>query len=55
MVRRDGFLNLWIKHDDAQGTTLRVMLGDAVDPQVEIQEDFVRVTVQKLGAGSARN
>jgi hypothetical protein len=52
-IRRDGFLNLWIKHDDSQGTTLRVMLGDASDPQVEINEDFVRVTVQKVAAPAA--
>jgi hypothetical protein len=52
-VRRDGFLNLWIKHEDSQGTTLRVMLGDASDPQVEINEDFVRVTVQKVAAAAA--
>ncbi len=54
-IRHDGFLNLWIKHDEAQGTTLRVMLGDAASPQVEIQDDFVRVTVQKIVAAATAN
>lgn len=47
-IRRDGFLNLWIKHGEAEGTTLRLMLGDATNPDVEIQDDFVRVNVQKI-------
>ncbi|MEA2697703.1 MAG: hypothetical protein QOI66_1974 [Myxococcales bacterium] len=46
-IRHDGFLNLWIKHDETEGTTLRLMLGDATNPDVEIQDDFVRVNVQK--------
>ncbi|HEX3693774.1 MAG TPA: hypothetical protein VH374_00185 [Polyangia bacterium] len=52
-IRHDGFLNLWIKHDDAQGTTLKVVLGDASGPQVEIQDDFVRVTVQKTAPAAS--
>ncbi|HVR63701.1 MAG TPA: hypothetical protein VMU50_17490 [Polyangia bacterium] len=52
-IRRDGFSNLWIKHDAQQGTSLRVMLGDAANPAVEIQDDFVRVTVQKTGPAPA--
>ena len=47
-IRHDGFLNLWIKHDAQQGSSLRVTLSDAANPQVEIQDDFVRVTVQKI-------
>jgi hypothetical protein len=47
-VRHDGFRQLWIKKDDQTGTSLRVVLGDASDPQVEIKEDFVRVTVRRL-------
>ena len=47
-IRHDGFLNLWIKHDDTDGTTLRLMLGDVANPTVEIQDDFVRITVQKI-------
>ena len=46
-VRHDGFRQLWIKKDDDAGTTIRVVLGDASDPQVEIKEDFVRVTVRR--------
>jgi hypothetical protein len=47
-VRHDGFRQLWIKKDDAGVTTIRVVLGDASDPQVEIKDEFVRVTVRRL-------
>jgi hypothetical protein len=44
--KRNGFRQLWIKKEDV-GTTMRVVLGDATDPQVEIKEEFVRVTVRR--------
>jgi hypothetical protein len=47
-LKRGGFRQLWIKKDDATAvTTLRLALGDATDPQVEIKDDFVRVTVRR--------
>ncbi|HVU52292.1 MAG TPA: hypothetical protein VHL80_16475, partial [Polyangia bacterium] len=46
-VKHDGFRQLWIKKDDESGTTLRVVLGEATDPQVEIKDDFVRVTIRR--------
>jgi hypothetical protein len=44
-VKHDGFRQLWIKKD-ASGTSMRIVLGDASDPQVEIKDAFVRVTVR---------
>jgi hypothetical protein len=53
-VRHDGFRQLWIKKDDETGTVIRVVLGDGIDPQVEIKDEFVRVTVRRLAdAGAA--
>jgi len=53
-VRHDGFRQLWIKKDEATGsTTIRVVLGEASDPQVEIKDDFVRVTVRRPAPESA--
>jgi hypothetical protein len=47
-VRHDGFRQLWIKKDEGTGaTTIRVVLGDGSDPQVEIKDEFVRVTVRR--------
>jgi hypothetical protein len=47
-IRHDGFRQLWIKKDDATGvSTLRVVLGEASDPQVEIKDEFVRITVRR--------
>jgi hypothetical protein len=46
-IKHDGFHQLWIKQEDAEGTTLRVVLDAAYDPQVEIKDDFVRVTVRR--------
>jgi hypothetical protein len=47
-IRHDGFRQLWIKKDDQTGaTTIRVVLGEATDPQVEIKDEFVRVTVRR--------
>ncbi|HVZ73220.1 MAG TPA: hypothetical protein VHJ20_12655 [Polyangia bacterium] len=50
-IKRDGFRQLWIKKTD-DGTTLRLVLGDVSDPQVEIKDEFVRVTVRRPVEGS---
>lgn len=48
-LRREGYRQLWIKKDEATGTTtMRIVLGEASDPQVEIKDDFVRVVVRRL-------
>jgi hypothetical protein len=49
-VKHDGFRQLWIKKDEESGTSIRVVLGDASDPQVEIKDEFVRVTVRRFEA-----
>jgi hypothetical protein len=47
-IRREGFRQLWIKQEDGvAGATLRVVLDEGSDPQVEIKDDFVRVTVRR--------
>jgi hypothetical protein len=47
-IRREGFRQLWIKQEEGvAGATLRVVLDEASDPQVEIKDDFVRVTVRR--------
>jgi hypothetical protein len=53
-IRHDGFRQLWIKKDEATGvTTIRVVLGEAGDPQVEIKDEFVRITVRRPVDGAA--
>ena len=53
-VRHDGFRQLWIKKDESSGaTTMRIVLGEATDPQAEIKDDFVRVTVKRLQGAPA--
>ena len=52
-VKHDGFRQLWIKKDDESGTNLRVVLGEASEPQVEIKDDFVRVTIRRPVAAPA--
>jgi hypothetical protein len=52
-VKRDGFRQLWIKKEDESGTTLRIVLGEASDPQVEIRDDFVRVTIRRPAGAPA--
>jgi hypothetical protein len=49
-IKHDGFRTLWIKKDDNEGTTLRLMLGDAYGPQVEIRDEYIRITVRKPNA-----
>jgi hypothetical protein len=46
-IRREGLSNLWIKQDESEGTTLKLMLNEATSPTVEIKDDFVRITVRK--------
>ncbi len=46
-IRREGLSNLWIKQDEREGTTLKLMLNEATSPTVEIKDDFVRITVHK--------
>jgi hypothetical protein len=49
-VKREGFRNLWVKTDEGGGTTLRIGLADANNPEVEIKEGYVKVTVRKPAA-----
>ncbi len=56
-VSRDGFRLLWINQaekdaDPNDGTSLKLGLSDLGDPQVEIKDDFVRVTVRRSTEGS---
>ena len=44
---RGSVSNLWIKQDEGEGTTLKLMLNEATSPTVEIKDDFVRITVRK--------
>lgn len=46
-IRREGLSNLWIKQEEGEGTTLRLNLNEATAPQVEIKDDYVRITVRK--------
>jgi hypothetical protein len=47
-LKRDGFRQLWIKKDEQSGATvLRIVLGDVSDPQADIKDDYVRVTVRR--------
>jgi hypothetical protein len=51
------FHRVWIDQDEANakpsdGSKLRIVLGHTYDPQVEITEDFVRVSVRRAEPGS---
>jgi hypothetical protein len=47
-IKHDGFSKLWLGKDkDSAATTVKLTLGDASDPQVEIKDDFIRVTVRR--------
>jgi puromycin-sensitive aminopeptidase len=55
-LHRQGFRQLWIyqKEVDAKpedGTVLKVIVTDPGPPEVEIRDDFVRVTIHRPGAG----
>ena len=49
-LEKEGFRQLWVDQaevnaDPAKGTTLKVVLAESVGPQVDIKDDFVRVTI----------
>jgi hypothetical protein len=47
-LKRDGYRQLWIKKDEESGATvLRIVLGDVSEPQADIKDDYVRVTVRR--------
>jgi len=47
-IKREGFRNLWIlKQEEGEGTTVKLMLGEATAPQVEIKDDYIRINVRK--------
>jgi hypothetical protein len=51
-LKHPSFKKLWIDQDEANaqpadGTKLRLIMSQALDPQVEITEDFVRVTIRR--------
>jgi hypothetical protein len=51
-LKHPSFKKLWIDQDEANaqpkdGTKLRLILSQTLDPQVEITEDFVRVTIRR--------
>jgi hypothetical protein len=46
-IKREGFGNLWIKQEDGEGTTLKLMLNEATTPQVEIKDEYIRINVRK--------
>ena len=46
-IKREGFGNLWIKQEEGEGTTLKLMLNEATTPQVEIKDEYIRINVRK--------
>src|SRR6185503_14147115 len=51
-LKHPSFKKVWIDQDEANaqpadGSKLRFILSQAFDPQVEITEDFVRVTIRR--------
>jgi hypothetical protein len=51
-LKHPSFKKVWIDQDEANaqpadGTKLRFMLSQSFDPQVEITDDFVRVTIRR--------
>ena len=47
------FHRVWIDQDEAKakpedGSKLRIVLGQTYDPQIEITDDFVRVSVRRV-------
>ena len=51
-LKHPSFKKVWIDQDEANaqpadGTKLRFILSQSLDPQVEITDDFVRVTIRR--------
>ena len=51
-LKHPSFKKVWIDQDEANaqprvGSKLRFILGQSLDPQVEITDDFVRVTIRR--------
>ena len=51
-LKHPSFKKVWIDQDEANaqpadGTKLRLILSQTLDPQVEITDDFVRVTIRR--------
>jgi hypothetical protein len=46
-IKREGFGNLWIKQEEGEGTTVKLMLNEATTPQVEIKDEYIRINVRK--------
>jgi hypothetical protein len=57
-LKHPSFKKLWIDQDEANaqpadGTKMRLILGQTLDPQVEITDDFVRVTIRRPDSDEA--
>lgn len=57
-LKHPSFKKVWIDQDEANaqpadGSKLRFILSDSFDPQVEITEDFVRVTIRRPESSSS--
>ena len=57
-LKHPSFKKLWIDQDEANaqpadGSKLRLILSQTLDPQVEITDDFVRVTIRRPDAAEA--
>jgi hypothetical protein len=57
-LKHPSFKKVWIDQDEANaqpadGSKLRFILSDTFDPQVEITDDFVRVTIRRPEPGSS--
>jgi hypothetical protein len=57
-LKHPSFKKVWIDQDEANaqpadGTKLRFVLGQTLDPQVEITDDFVRVTIRRPESSDA--
>jgi hypothetical protein len=46
-IKHDGLRSLWIKQDPSEGATLRLTMVPGTSPQVEIKDEYVRITMRK--------
>jgi len=58
-LKREGFRQLWVYQNETNpkpqdGTVLKVIVNDPGPPEVEIRDDFVRVTIRRPSAGPAQ-